>query len=377
MRRFLAFAALVFALPAYSTPMFVPLGDLPGGAFQSSAAAVSADGSTVVGISVSAPNTSSPFRWTSSEGMVAIDPLGFQGLATDVSADGSVVVGGTQSLSPEQAYRWTSETGIEGLGVLPERSDFSTAFGVSGDGSTVVGVSTGGLPLSDDEAFRWTSDGSMVSLGFLPGGDMSQAYAISADGSIIVGTGRNGSSYNEAFRWTSESGMVGLGFLPGGFYSGANGVSADGTIIVGASDNASGNLAAFRWTNNGGMVDLGFLPGTNESSASSVSADGSIIVGSSRMVGGSSPAVAFLWDSTHGMRSLQEVLTDLGVDLTGWQLTGAADISADGNTIAGFGWNPSGQLEAWVAVLAVPEPRPGMLAMAGIVVLAVWRRRRA
>ena len=43
-----------------------------------------------------------------------------------------------------------------------------------------------------------------------------------------------------------------------------------------------------------------------------------------------------------------------GVDLTGWQLSGASSISNDGNTIVGWGINPRGLQEAWVAVLSIP-----------------------
>ena len=47
-------------------------------------------------------------------------------------------------------------------------------------------------------------------LGDLPGGLFnSQAYDVSADGSVVVGQG-NSASGGEAFRWTS-AGMVGLG----------------------------------------------------------------------------------------------------------------------------------------------------------------------
>lgn len=42
--------------------------------------------------------------------------------------------------------------------------------------------------------------------------------------------------------------------------------------------------------------------------------------------------------------------------MTGWQLTEATDISADGRTIVGIGKNPGFQDEGWVAVIADPPP---------------------
>lgn len=58
----------------------------------------------------------------------------------------------------------------------------------------------------------------MVGLGDFPGGEFgSQAYGVSADGSVVVGFGAPAApSFFEAFRWTSAGGMVGLGDLPGG-----------------------------------------------------------------------------------------------------------------------------------------------------------------
>ena len=51
------------------------------------------------------------------------------------------------------------------------------------------------------------------------------------------------------------------------------------------------------------------------------------------------------------MQSVSDVLTANGMDLTGWTLYQATDISDDGLTIAGWGTNTSGNVEAWVANL--------------------------
>ncbi|WP_277874339.1 MULTISPECIES: PEP-CTERM sorting domain-containing protein [Microcystis] len=161
--------------------------------------------------------------------------------------------------------------------------------------------------------------------------------------------------------------MVGLGYLPGvnGFlgFSEANGVSADGSVVVGYSNGGNGfngNLIeAFRWTQAGGMVGLGVLSGGIASYANGVSADGSVVVGYSR-TGPFTGAEAFIWNSTQGMRSLQQVLTnDYGLDLTGWFLNEANAISADGLTVVGFGTNPDGLTEAWIARLDGKPVPPG------------------
>jgi probable HAF family extracellular repeat protein len=228
-----------------------------------------------------------------------------------------------------------AEAMFMGLGDLPGGFVFSRAFGVSAQESVVVGMSHSD---SGVEAFRWTSAGGMVGLGVIPGGSFpSYGAGVSADGSVVVGD-----SGGEAFRWTADGGMVGLGVMPGGSSSRANGVSADGSVVVG---NSGGE--AFRWTAAGGMVGLGVIPGGSSSRANGVSADGSVVVG--RSSSKERFAVAFIWNSTSGIRALEQVLTELGIDLTGWTLTYATGVSVDGLTIVG-----SGSQGAWIAVLPKP-----------------------
>lgn len=76
------------------------------------------------------------------------------------------------------------------------------------------------------------------------GGFHSQAFGVSADGSVVVGVSESASG-GQAFRWTSGGGMIGLGDLPGGgFQSTAYDVSGDGSLVVGDSWSVSGGLEA-------------------------------------------------------------------------------------------------------------------------------------
>jgi probable HAF family extracellular repeat protein len=387
--RLAVWGAGLLALLAPATPaaaQFIRLGYLPGGVI-SGAGAISADGSTVVGncnYGATGAYAVEGFRWTRTEGMVGLGFLPGAGsggsLAFGVSADGSVIVGGSSSAAGSQAFRWTAASGMVGLGYVPGGT-FSGATNVSANGSVVVGFNT--VSLRGEEAFRWTQAGGMVGLGDLPGGDFqSSASAASADGSVVVGTGRSSGAFNtevgqEAFRWTQATGMVGLGELPGGaFYSSARDMTADASVVVGRSASARG-FEPFRWTAAGGMVGLGLLPGSTSGYANAVSADGSIIVG---VADQSSSTRAFIWNSATGLRYLQDALVnDLGYNLTGWTLTGANDISADGRWVVGTGVNPSGQREAWLANIA-PIPEPSSVALAGLGLAGLagygWRRRR-
>jgi len=124
------------------------------------------------------------------------------------------------------------------------------------------------------------------------------------------------------------------------------------------------------------FTGLGDLDGGIFASAAyGVSGDGSVVVG----LGTSDSGGAVIWDSGHGMRSLQSVLTsDYGLDLTGWTLTRATGISADGTVIVGEGWH-NGDSEAWQAIIppiVIPEPSTCALLAAGLAGLMARRRQR-
>ena len=268
-----------------------------------------------------------------------------------VSADGSVVVGQGNSASGYEAFRWTSEGGMVGLGDLPGGTFESSAWGVSADGSVVVGASNSA---SGDEAFRWTSGAAEWSAwATCRGSSFSSAEDVSP---MVRWSWESATRLSglEAFRWTRGGGMVGLGDLPGGiFWSVAAGVSADGSVVVGFGnmDDATGRCRGVPLDRAAaGMVGLGDLPGGIFNSGTwDVSADGSVIVGYGNSALGDE---AFLWTAGGGMQNLRELLIAGGATgLTGWTLTQATAVSADGRTIVGYGTNPRGQIEAWLAHL--------------------------
>lgn len=359
-RRVLAGVAVALAVssgaPALATPMFVRLGTLTDEHSSSTAVRVSADGMTVVGYS--GPSTEA-FRWTRDTGMVGLGNVGYaHSLASAVSADGSTVVGYRGSPGSNEAFRWTSAGGMVGLGDLPGGGLQSIASDVSADGSTVVGYSWGA---SGNQAFLWTSGGGMVGLdppAFTTGA--RGATGISAAGATIVGEAFV-SGATRAFVWTDATGARLLALPDGEYSSSAAAVSADGLKIVGAIIRGS-ELEASLWTS-GGYVAHGSLGGEYGSFATALSADGSIVVGIDDAANGPVP---FLWTQGGGMRSLQEVLVDdygLGLSLAGWTLRGV-DISDDGRTMVGWGSNADRTNEAWMVV--IPEPRAALLLSFGV-----------
>ena len=93
-----------------------------------------------------------------------------------------------------------------------------------------------------------------------------------------------------------------------------------------------------------------------------------------RFAVGSSASQAFIWDAQHGLRRVKDLLTADGINLTGWNLTGAVGISDDGQTILGYGTNPTGATVPWIATL--PEPSSMIVVVVGCVGL-LRRARRA
>jgi probable HAF family extracellular repeat protein len=287
-------------------------------------------------------------------------------VAESASADGSVIVG----RSGRFALRWedgvmtplcSGSGGGSGNSPVP-----GTALAVSADGSIMLSTcgsfwSTEAGDIVELERPRGadlSADGSVVvgvrTISRDPGEVPEGCPPISRDGPPTT---------REAFRWELTDGCnperpgdpctVGLGDLPGGaFVSEATAISADGSVVVGKSQS---DLCgeAFRWEN-GVMTALGTLPSDGYGSvAVGASSDGSVIVGHTGGIYAIDPPIeAFVWTERNGIRSVRSVLVDeFGLDLTGWTLSSAVGISDDGGTILGNGINPDGALEAWIAVL--------------------------
>jgi uncharacterized membrane protein len=346
-----------------SQAKFYSLGDLPGGEYGSYAYGVSGDGETVVGYARSTGRDEA-IIWSELGGLQKIGgtPDNLSTIAWSVSDDGSAIAGISfiDSRIPSNPFRWTTGEGFQALSGCG-CSGLGYRVTISGNGSTIVGThSAPGLGVS---AFRWNDESGPQDLGDFPGGNhFSAAFDATSDGETVVGVGSIPGGA-EGFRWTEASGLQGLGQL---MYQ-AQAVSADGTTIAGAGFlNGQG---AVRWTEAEGPVWLGHLPGltgTIYSFASDISADGAVIVGGS---GEDARFQAFRWTAESGMRSVQEMLQELGVDTSGWRLGEASGVSADGSVIIGNGVNPNGDPEGWVAVIpASYVPEPGVVSLlAGIV----------
>lgn len=329
-----------------------------GGNF-SEGADVSADGRVVVGTSRDADGRIVAFRWVRGQGMQSLGALPgydfsdeFVSAAYAVSADGEIVVGTAyNSEGYPRVFLWESGTVSE----LNPLGGVADCFGwnISGDGTTIVGG--GHNQRNRYRAFRLTRGqptgqdlGTLYNLGF------SEAYGVSADGSVVVGTStgpRNSNSSRRPFVWRNGQ-MRDLGVLPQhtDYYQNlaeAWGVSPNGRFVVGLSVgiDESDNLVAegFIWTEESGISGIGTLGGT-QSALYGVSDKGEA-VGFSWISDWNARAI--LWTPESGLVNLNERFANLLTD--GSILVIAINISPDGRYIVGTGFNATtGRSEAFL-----------------------------
>jgi probable HAF family extracellular repeat protein len=298
---------------------------------------ISGDGQVVVGYSEGPTGLTRAFRnvWASAEGPVSLSvlPGGASSSATGASEDGYAVVGESDSADGQRAFRWTPELGMLSLGVLNTDHVSSRARGVSADGNVVVGTSV--EPGGNNVAFRWTV------AGLLPiGGNVTEAWDVSADGASVAGDGLGGLG-NEAVRSIALGTAEFLGALAGSSASFGRAISASGEVVVGISNSCS---CGFRWEGAVADISLGLAR------ALDTNLDGSVIGGDI------SPATcsgggAAIWRSGSGAAAVACELLPAGLIPNGWALTLVTAVSDDGRVIAGEGINPTAALEGWVAVL--------------------------
>ena len=315
---------------------FQGLGDLPGGIISSQALDVSNDGLVVVGISNSA-NGSEAFRWKDGilTGLGSLaGGAAFHSSATATNADGSIVVGFSKE-GPDSSitgFRWTEPTGMVNIGGRD-------CLDISLDGNVIVGSIYHAFTCNEIEfpagsqAAVWVGGSGAIGLSMLQDADTSTAACVSGNGSLIGG----GCSFDVCNRFNStpvtwSGGSIGLAGAPNG---GIGEISPDGIAIAGISAGAGFiRINGITTTLPGSMVAYAVSYGGLRAAGTTLTA----------------PQTAMIWDATNGTRNLKTVLeTDFGLDLTGWTLGQARGISGDGSVIVGYGTNPSGQQEAWMA----------------------------
>lgn len=193
----------------------------------------------------------------------------------------------------------------------------SEASAISADGSTVVGTTT--ISANERRSFRWTFNSGMEALGVPPGSAPYSAWAngVSGDGSTVVGYHQHLGSWS-AVRWDNAGTIEEISNIPTAGMTLARSVSSDGTVIVGDDATAEG-WRGFRWSHSGPVTLMEPLQSGGTSSASAVSANGLVVVGS---------------NNSHAVRWSQAGVQPLGSPAPGTS-DAATCTNIDGSVIAG------------------------------------------
>jgi uncharacterized membrane protein len=287
--------------------------------------------------------------------------------ATAISFDGSNVVGSALVQHPffgssRKAWRWTAPAGMRLIGGY---GGYDEAFGISGDGSIIVGKTSaqGGRScrwvgpshtlflmqysatirsISADGQYIAGQNGLCASRGpttqgmstFQSSCYISDSLGIDANGSTVVGFSRTQFTYREPFVWTESTG-VGVLPIPAGTLGDceATCVTGSGSTAFGFAVTGSGKTAV-RWSLPATVVALGNVSSHQESAITACAADGSVAVGYG-IEGGIQRAT--VWTERYGMQDLFRMLAACGLDTSGWEHTTAVAVSGDGTTIVGNG----------------------------------------
>lgn len=227
----------------------VDLGDIGGGT--GNALGVSADGTKIVGYSYNGSMDVASLKVGSGATSVLHNDL-LTGYSRSEARGITVVGGHTLTVG------WADDTA---LGVskafLVNDAAITWLTDPTGDGMKALAISANGQVIVGDRSINIFGDqrgfvyqGGTVTTLTQAGWTESHARAVNATGSVVVGQCRNASNKLEAFKY-QDSTITTLGFLGTGDESDAWGVSADGTVIVGYSRITAGGAVrhAFVYTN--------------------------------------------------------------------------------------------------------------------------------
>ncbi|PKP25155.1 MAG: hypothetical protein CVU03_09085 [Bacteroidetes bacterium HGW-Bacteroidetes-2] len=241
---------------------WTPLGDLGNqiDISTSSGYSISADGSTVVGLSWTATGQGHAVTWTQADGITDLGSLhaGRSTRADGVSSDGSVIVGWQDFNGPWKSAVWRKNPNggyfpNEYLLIDPngnpndEFNQLGQASAVSSDGNWIGGYGDFAHP----NPWIWSEDTGLIDLGDLnlAEGTIGYVSAMNQDGSVVVGWYQSGGGpwdppVNTPFIWTPETGTLDMNlfvteeleFDMGGFQIFVpNALSENGHYITGFS----------------------------------------------------------------------------------------------------------------------------------------------
>ncbi|MFM9994755.1 MAG: hypothetical protein ACKVU4_03015 [Phycisphaerales bacterium] len=246
------------------------------------------------------------------------------------------------------------------VGLGPAGAATSAAYGVSRDGTAIIGSVTG--PGSAHRACVWGADGSFVDIGVPAGFTETYGMAVADQGAVAVLFGI-GPPSDRALLWSPASGVTPLVQLPLGYTSVGRGITPDGRVVVG--DIQIGDArTAIRWSAATGAVALGDLPGgLFISYGVGVSAAGDVVAGMGTDASDIGKACRWrLADPAGGAVVLTQLPGFPGAPA--WAYNIARALTADGRIAVGEAMHAPGVVEAclWTTtdqIIGLGNLRPG------------------
>ncbi len=321
----------------------------------------------------------------------------------DLYYAGGVNNNGKVSLSTATGYFiWNSTDGLKSIGSISNGYETAGHPCISEDGVIISAAYTNPesgyneISTYDVESGTWISHGGLLTSGF--DGYISSAWGMSEDGSTIVGLSMVSAAIGRAVKWDATNGIVDLGSMVDGRSSRANGINGDKSVIVGWQDMADGYRAAVRWVN-GVESYITDNNGNNIGEAGAVSSDGKTIVGyngiypyiwnemsgyhiithpnSGTFFRGGATGISgdgtkvigyfrswpgapmggegFIWTPEGGRQNLNDYVSSLGIDTQGITFALPMAISKDGTKIAGTGISGSDIVAFYIDLSSVLE----------------------
>jgi uncharacterized membrane protein len=275
------------------------------------------------------------YRWTAISGFQDLGPGDPYASSIGISRDGSTIISGHVGPDGFTSPALWNKSGVVDLGhpsngCTPIGNSWGSGYGVSGNGTSAVGLAWN---CKDAEGFAWTATTGNVSLGHPAGNHSSRASAISANAKTIVGFWEDPTGPRRPVRWVDGKHDL---FLGASTIGEATAVNSNGTQIVGQAPGSNGYGAAFIYSDKKGLLSIGTLrhSPTEQSVANGISDNGLVVGWSGDPFGHG--IEAFVWTSAGGLERLERALRHLGAKIpAGTTLITAVSISADGSTMAG------------------------------------------
>jgi len=299
------------------------------------------------GIAAFSNNAGEVYKWDNVNGIVAVGKItngktiqGHPSISDDGTKISATITNPANNLNEAAVYTVATNSWVYLGGLLPNGSAGfkSSAWGISGDGTTTVGLSFISSYLA--HAIQWNGT-TMVDLGSMVPDSSSRANRISRDKHVVVGWQDEEDGVRSGAKWVDgvESYIKDNDGLNVGE---AFAVSNDGKVIAGSLDDS----VPYVWIEGEGLTYINSPNMSyNSGSATAISGDGKTVIGFFRQFPGPpSASSGFIWTKTGGLVDLNTYALSLGIDMKGVQITMPLCISEDGKKITGNGLQNGAQV---------------------------------